>query len=405
MFKKLILPFVIICSIFTACSETKEPAVSTASTASANEPTTSVIEDEQTMYSHALLSEGDLTRLASKQKLAAAGQPLSVAVIGGSITQGSAASNYTECYAELFHNWWLNKYPDSEITFTNAGIGGTDSYLGVHRADEQLLKAKPDVVIVEFSVNDTDKVMNKFSYDSLVRKILSQDNNPAVILLFMTQDNGTSLQDVHKQIGEAYNLPMISYHDAVMWAMEQNTLKWEDISPDNIHPNSAGHAIIGELLTEFLDNADSKESDFTAEPGAFTTPAYTSDYYKNAHFLNADGFEAEATGFEKASTPLYPQFGNGYKTTAGGSLKFTVTTRNFGLFYLCTTDGKSGTYEVYIDGERKGLINADFTGGWGNYGATKQFLLANESASHTIEIKPLAGNEDKGITILALMVS
>ena len=54
-----------------------------------------------------------------------------------------------------------------------AGIGGTNSYLGVHRVDEHLLAYKPDVVIVEFSVNDTDKTMNKYSYDSLVRKILS----------------------------------------------------------------------------------------------------------------------------------------------------------------------------------------------------------------------------------------
>ncbi len=358
------------------------------------------------MYNRAILNEGDLSRLAAAMKKAQNGEEITVGVIGGSITQGSLASNQDNCYASKFYQWWTGKFPDGKINFVNAGIGGTDSYLGVHRVDEQLLSYKPDVVIVEFSVNDTDKTMNKYSYDSLVRKILSDENNPAVILLFTTQDNGTSLQDVHKEIGAAYDLPMISYREAVYPEIEAGTLAWTDISPDNIHPNDAGHDIIGQLLGRYLDGVAGKLDTVTEEPAAFDADGVTSDYYENARLLNAEDITAlSMENFEVGQNKVYSQFPGNWISEGGGTISFETECRNLGIFILRTVDGKSGTYEVYVDGERKGKLEADFSGGWGNYGFPQQVVLAKETAKHTVEIKPAEGSENKGITILALMVS
>ena len=413
--------------ILTACggnngdtAETIEQAETTAVTTSPNivttapdlnavdpnEPVDLAAGITDKMYGRAILNEGNLTRLAAAMKKAENGEKVTVGVIGGSITQGSSATNPDNCYASLFRKWWEEKFPSAEINFINAGIGGTTSYLGVHRVDEQLLAHNPDVVIVEFSVNDTDKTMNKYSYDSLVRKILSHETNPAVMLLFTTQENGTSLQDTHKEIGAAYDLPMISYREVVYQEVAADTLDWKAISPDDIHPNDAGHGIIGQLLDRYLNEVYGKLDTITEEPTAFTTDSYTNDYFKNAKMLGADDITATASeGFEVIESGFYPQFQNNWKTEAGGTMTFDVECQNFGIFFLCTTDGKSGTYEVYVDGERKGKLEADFTGGWGTYGNTKQIILSKETEKHTIEIKPAEGSEDKGITILGLMVS
>ncbi|MBQ5317958.1 MAG: SGNH/GDSL hydrolase family protein [Oscillospiraceae bacterium] len=358
------------------------------------------------MYGRAILNEGNLARLAAAMKKAQNGEAVTVGVIGGSITQGSSATNQNNCYASRFHQWWTNKFPSAEINFVNAGIGGTNSYLGVHRADEQLLAHNPDVVIVEFSVNDTDKVMNKYSYDSLVRKILSYETNPAVMLLFTTQENGTSLQDVHREIGAAYDLPMISYREVVYPEVAAGTLDWKLISPDNIHPNDAGHDIIGQIVDRYLNEVYDKLDTITEEPATFTAEGYTNDYFKNAQMLNAAEITATSSeNFEIIESGFYHQFPNNWKTEAGGTMTFDVECQNLGIFFMCTTDGKSGTYEVYVDGERKGKLEADFTGGWGSYGNTKQIIFSKETAKHTIEIKPGEGSEDKGITILGLMIS
>ena len=364
----------------TAAQTTSADIVTTAPDLNAVDPNEPVNLDNgvtDKMYGRAILNEGNLARLAAAMKKAENGEKVTVGVIGGSITQGSLASNPNNCYASLFNKWWNEKFPNTEIGFVNAGIGGTNSYLGVHRVDEQLLAYNPDVVIVEFSVNDTDKTMNKYSYDSLVRKILSYETNPAVMLLFTTQEDGTSLQDVHKEIGAAYDLPMISYREVVYPEVAAGTLDWKAISPDNIHPNDAGHDIIGQLLGRYLDEVYDKLDTITEEPSAFAADGYTNDYFKNAKMLSAADITATASeGFEVVDKDFYHQFPNNWKTTSGGSMTFDVECQNFGVFFMCTVDGKSGTYEVYVDGERKGKLEADFTGGWGNYGNTKQILLS-----------------------------
>ncbi len=359
------------------------------------------------MYERALISEGNRARLASVMKKAKNGESITVGVIGGSITQGSSATDHNNCYAELFHKYWTDKFPEAEVNFINAGIGGTNSYLGVHRADTQLLSSKPDAVIVEFSVNDTDKLMNKYSYDSLVRKIMECDSDPAVILLFTTQEDGTSLWETHREIGAAYDLPMLSYREVVYPEVAAGTLDWKEISPDNIHPNDEGHKLIGQLVSRYLDsvyddldNIDDSDTSFTADP-------YTADYYKEAKMLGASEISPiEMSGFEIGGNSVYPDlFPDNFVTEGEGYLKFETECKCLGFFYLKKTDGKGGKYDVYIDGERKGTLDADFSGGWGNYGETQQILISKEKEKHTVEIKLAEGSENTALTVLGVMQS
>ncbi len=411
-----------ICLSAAACGQTDSaedaPAETTAAQ-SASVPVTMATEAVPTepvdlskgltdaMYERAVVSEGNKARLAKAMKKAANGEDITVGVIGGSITQGSSATDHNNCYAELFHKYWVEKFPQSNVNFVNAGIGGTNSYLGVHRVDTQLLDSKPDAVIVEFSVNDTDKLMNKYSYDSLVRKILNCDSQPAVMLLFTTQEDGTSLWETHKEIGAAYDLPMLSYRAVVYPEVSAGTLDWKDISPDNIHPNDEGHKLIGQLVSRYLDSVYDDLDNIDDSSVAFDTPAYTADYYKDAKMLGAsDITPREISGFEQGGNSVYPElFPDNFVTEGEGYLKFETECKCLGFFYLKKVDGKGGKYDVYVDGERKGTLDADFKGGWGNYGETQQILISKDSEKHTVEIKLAEGSTNTSLTILGIMES
>ncbi|MBQ5311043.1 MAG: SGNH/GDSL hydrolase family protein [Oscillospiraceae bacterium] len=358
------------------------------------------------MYSRAVISTGNRARIAKTLRKAQSGEKITLGVIGGSITQGSRASEPSKCYASLFRTYFAEKFPTADVELINAGIGGTDSYLGVHRVDDQLLAFSPDIVIVEFSVNDTDRLMNKYSYDSLVRKILNCESEPAVILLFTTQDNGASLWETHSEIGRAYDLPMLSYREAVYPEVSAGTLDWKDISPDNIHPNDIGHSLIAGIISRYLDdvydNIDSIDTDTS-----FSLPPYTADYYKNACMTGASGLDVtDMTGFEYGGNTVYPGlFPDNFVTKDGGTLSFETDCSCLGFFYLRQTDGKGGRYDVFIDGTHKGVLDADFTGGWGTYGDTKQILISKEKAHHTVEVKLSEGSEKAALTILGIMQS
>ena len=61
------------------------------------------------------MSAGCLQARSWAMKKAANGEDITVGVIGGSITQGSSATDHNNCYAELFHKYWVEKFPQSNV--------------------------------------------------------------------------------------------------------------------------------------------------------------------------------------------------------------------------------------------------------------------------------------------------
>lgn len=371
---------------------------------SLNLPTLNLGHTTEDMIRRAVVNPGNTARLADAMKRAQAGEKITIGTIGGSITQGTAASTTDERYANRALQWWAKAFPKAQLDFVNAGIGATDSYIGVHRVDADLLSKKPDVVIVEFSVNDTDAALNLQTYDSLVRKILQAENHPAVILLFTTQEDGTSLQDTHMQIGSSYNLPMISYKNAVLPEIEAGKFTWKDISPDNIHPNSVGHGIIGELLWSYFNSVYAKLDQIDTSDLTFTAPPVTRDLYAKGQLLDSKTLTPKTMqGFEQAK--ISNQFPNDWTTKEGGELTFEVTGSNIGVLYYKTVDGKSGQYCVYVDDRLIQVLDGDFTGGWGNYAQAQQVYTSDTPSTHTVTIKQLEGTDLTQFTVLGLLVS
>lgn len=371
---------------------------------SLNLPTLNLGHTTEDMIRRAVVNPGNTARLADAMKRAQAGEKITIGTIGGSITQGTAASTTDERYANRALQWWAKAFPKAQLDFVNAGIGATDSYIGVHRVDADLLSKKPDVVIVEFSVNDTDAALNLQTYDSLVRKILQAENHPAVILLFTTQEDGTSLQDTHMQIGSAYNLPMISYKNAVLPEIEAGKFTWKDISPDNIHPNSVGHGIIGELLWSYFNSVYAKLDQIDTSDLTFTATPVTKDLYAKGQLLDSKTLTPKTMqGFEQAE--VSNQFPNDWTTKEGGELTFEVTGSNIGVLYYKTVDGKSGQYCVYVDDRLIQVLDGDFTGGWGNYAQAQQVYTSDTPSTHTVTIKQLEGTDLTQFTVLGLLVS
>ena len=75
------------------------------------------------------------------------GQEVRIAYFGGSIT---AANGWRPQTLEWFRQTW----PQATVVEINAAIGGTGSDLGVFRCAQDVLAHDPDLIFVEFAVND-----------------------------------------------------------------------------------------------------------------------------------------------------------------------------------------------------------------------------------------------------------
>ncbi len=369
------------------------------------EDTSYVIADGITpkMIELSRLNEGNKVRLAEKMKKAAAGEEITIAYIGGSITQGSSAGTES-CYAKLTYDWFCSEYPNAKVNYVNAGIGATGSYIGVHRVDEDVLSKNPDIVFVEFSVNDTTEntQRNIDSYDSLLRKIWNSSQNPAIITIAMTQEDGTSFQEYHSEISKAYDIPMISYKNAILHVIDKGYIKWTDISDDNIHPNVTGHSVLTEIIVAYLDEVSKSADEISGSESNFVN-SYTSDKYKNAGFIVPRADAVLTNGMFEIMESGFGNFNGYWKTTVEAEtaiqgISFEVEAQNIGILF-----GKlvraGGSFEVKVDGETVKTVSSDFTGGWGNYVEADEVYSSDKTEKHTVEIIPLAATDGSKVNL------
>lgn len=342
--------------------------------------------DYERMVDRSLLSTGNMTRMANVFQKAQNGEDITAAYIGGSITEGYNAGT-TEFYAKTCTDLLQGYFPDITVTGVNAGISGTPSLLGNLRLERDVLSADPDIVFVEFAVNDGQEQDYKNAYESLVRTLLTQDKNIAVVLLFTVLDNGYTCQEHMSKIGANYELPMISVHDSVYEEIEAGRMTWQDYSNDQSHPNEYGH----KCITDFVDNYYQKVLPVVAENAGtvdknLPDPVF-SGKYMNMHYMDRETMEGvELDGFKEYDT--HSSFHNGwmYKGTSGGSIKFSLSCSVLEMVFKAQNSAKYGAADIYVDGEKVKSVDANMSDGWDNP-VTAYLIDDTQSAEHTVEIR------------------
>ncbi len=186
----------------------------------------------------ALLATGDTARIQRVFARARRGEALTVAVIGGSITAGAMARRDQQL-----------RQPGSRLVAAGVPEGGNQirqrrdrrHRVGLRRlpAKRDLLIHRPDFVIVEYAVNDPNTKESAETLEGLVRQILKQPNQPAVVLLFMMSQGGNNAQEWHSKVGTHYGLPMVSFRDGLWPEIKAGRLKWEGVMADAVHPTTS----------------------------------------------------------------------------------------------------------------------------------------------------------------------
>ena len=358
------------------------------------------------MVAKSFVSSGNTHRLKQKLEKIRSGEKSAVAFIGGSITEGYTVQP-DECYAKLTYDFIAGEHKDT-VEYVNAGISGTPSILGNVRLERDVLSHDPDIVFIEFAVNDGSEQIYKESYDSMVKTILTQENEPAVVLLFNRTKEGHSAQDYMKQIGEYYELPMISTADAFTYGMDNGIITWDEKYNDSSHPSPEGHKFFLELISycfgEF-EKEGTDNPDYIVKPLGKHSAPYANAVLAEADYDNSDenlqitdigSFDKQASGLSgfRKGWAFNPE-------SEGGSFKFTVNAN--ALFLVCNRKNNDtmGKLEVYINGEKAKTINLNDPSGWGDPFAY-QVIKWQSVKTMEVEVKAAEGFEDKLTEILGI---
>lgn len=381
---------------------------------------------DETTYRDGLTVAGDDSRIVKCMQRALAGEKLTVAFLGGSITQGCLASEPKLCYAYRTYDWWERSFPAAEISYWNAGIGATTSHLGVARLREDVLSQKPDFVIVEFSVNDEDASPHfKETYESLVRRILLAPWKPALMLVHNVRyDDGGNAEAIHRPVGERYRVPSVSMKPSIYARVAQGQIEKRSITQDDLHPNDLGHEYVAGVITTFLEDVRKKALMFGADADAggeadetdsflpLPIPITRSSYENVERYRNYQITPVENDGFKQDNTPqqaIADCFKRGWKASdAGDRIKFRIRGENIAVQYRKTVNKPAPVAMLYLDGDRsRGItLDANFTEDWGDCLYLQNVLEHGILAEHTVEIEITeAGPEDKEVFYLVSLIA
>ena len=406
--KRFILP-VILSTVITlsACENGSETTVTETTTTEVIQ----LMHQEKDMVQRSFVQFGNTYRLEKKLAQAMNGEKTTVAYIGGSITEG-VGGDEENCYAKLSFNYIAENYGTGDnFEYVNAGVSGTPSILGNLRVKKDVLDYNADIVFVEFAVNDGMDNIYKESYESLLRTVLSQENEPAVILLFTVTKSGHTCQEYMKQLGEYYELPMISVPDAICPEIEAGKMTWADYSNDEAHPNMEGHKLVADFIANYFNQLkfrDMVESEYILKPTAKFGNPYENAFLAEADYDNSnENLIIEDTGSFTVEEKQIADFKKGAWVYSGeGSEPLKMTVKGNSLFLVCKrySSDTMGKFEVYINGSKAAVIDTNQADGWGDPWAF-QVIKWQRVKDMEVEIIPTADSEGKTIEIYAISCS
>lgn len=396
--------FLVIC--LSGCGAPMEETLPPTTISSETNSESTLPQETDPRVLNSLASEGNNYRLQCVLDKIRSGDEVNVGFIGGSITEGLNAGK-ARCYASLVTKYLDETYSDGtgKVHCINAGLSGTPSMLGLVRAERELLCFKPDLIFIEFAVNDAQSFNDRQAFESLIRKCLLMDNAPAVIVLYSITDSGYTCQDDMALTAFYYGLPTVSVRDAIMPEMEAGNMKWSDWSDDEAHPHVKGHELYSRFICHLIDTLAAQPRE--DEMAVTKTGRLKRDWSSLREFDSTSLPILSLGSFEPSSA--HDNFPNswsyaGQKAGENGELTFEFTGKALLLVYKATKVSYYGTAEVLVDGEVVAHLVASTPDGWNNP-VTQVVFSEKESAHHTVTIRMQAGDEGKSFDLLSVGIA
>ncbi len=317
------------------------------------------------VYQDGVYRVGNTFRIREKIAAAQQGENVTIAYLGGSITAGGSSSTSAKCFASLSHQYFASTFgTGGNVNYVNAGLAGTSSIVGNMRVDREVFSKNADIIFIEFAVNDQGGDRFQKSYEALVKKCLSQPNAPAVVLVTLCTQSGSSCQDWMVKIAENYDLPVISGKDAIMNAITAGTMSWNDYgSGDTTHPGDGGHKMIADCIGYYYRQALRSENEST-EYEIPTKEVFGAEYATARLYTAAELQNLSLGSFNKGTNQSAYADGFTFSKNGNSPLTFTVQGKGILLLFQSNANNSMGTAVVTVNGtSREVSSNLQWT--WG----------------------------------------
>ena len=318
---------------------------------------------------------------------------ISVGFMGGSVTQGFANG---VILADAFPELICRELEQMGYAVTKSvcADAGMDTLTGNLLAERVILSQKPDLVFLEYAINDTTLRHSVLSFESLLRRLLTAEKPPLVCMILTRSAHGYSCDSYMEPVAAHYGMPCINLRYGLAPVLESGEMQWEDFADAESHPNPDGHRVIADAVLYLLEQGRKQSSpENTALPEPWLGAPFAA---MEALLPNSDG------GFVQTDAPVCPRqeyfFHSAWAVSEKtGAWTLSGTLSAVILYFESDNDPAYGRCRVLLDGEpvrnallQDSVLETNSIYGWGN---SRSILLLNgkDAMPHTLTLEPLSG--------------
>jgi lysophospholipase L1-like esterase len=191
-----------------------------------------------------------------------ANRPVHIVALGSSSTQGIGASSPKSCYPVRLQAELQRRFPESEITVDNLGVGGQLATDMLPRITKDVLPRKPTLVIWQTGVNDAMRHVDLETFRHTVERGIDRLQKAGIDVVLLDMQYFPRAEKVRdfarylvamRQIAEARKVPIVQRF-AIMKHLVTSTqfTAQQLLAADLFHPNDLSYGCLGRLMADAL---------------------------------------------------------------------------------------------------------------------------------------------------------
>jgi lysophospholipase L1-like esterase len=187
------------------------------------------------------------------------GDHLTIIGFGDSLTEGWMAS---KGYLDFLEEMIRGKYPRSNITIVNRGIPGDTATGGLQRLGYDVLDQNPDLVFVQFALNDAFLGYSEGQYGQAIQAIIdgiARDTSAVTMLLTSVAIQSSIMNEVAERfydvligLAEKNSIPIALVHQYWRKKIDEGASFRRLTQADGVHPTVEGYRFMAEAVMELL---------------------------------------------------------------------------------------------------------------------------------------------------------
>lgn len=363
--------------------------------------------------------------LPNVSRLINSNQEVNIAYLGGSITAQNG-------WRVMNFDYLGKKYPQVTFRQINATMGGTGSLLGNLRLEKDVLRHHPNLVFVEFAVNDAgfqDSIVVR-SMEGIVQKIWQQAADCDICFVYTTKSDiieEVGTEKLHhtviamEKVAEHYGIPSVYLPYYAIQLLKKGKLKMKCgtdmkvvsgnklnvssdssenkkeiicFSKDGVHPFlNTGHVLYDKTLTEAMERLIDRNSRIRFHQ---MNPLLDRNCYRNSPqiLLSAmtKGGEWKKVESQFPSFPSYKsRFDELWMGEKGATLEFSFKGHSLISYDLISPEGCR--LEVTVDGITHYVDRFDKYSTYFRFHSMTLVSGLNPTVTHNVKVKIV----DKGL--------